>query len=322
MLLVAAVAAAFIAALTVAGDRHRKLVGNGVAALDAPAGAPRRLVHRDTGSAPSNVAVGEAGIWVLSQEDRTRRTHRPGDQGGGGVQDPRRAGRHRGGRGSGVARTRRRATAASSRASTRVTRGVTRSVRLRSGDYPGDIPFQNWNWAYPGIAVGAGAVWVINDDRDRVPDRSGGAARAIATIDVDAIHDRSGRRGRLVREAGDDLRAVVRIDPETNRAGRRRSGSARATCPRSPSPAGSILGVFGGGRGVSGESSRGRAGSRGRSTLGSAVTDVAAGAGGALGGQLPRAAPSRGSIRARTTWQIASLSAPCRRSLSAKARLG
>jgi ABC-type branched-subunit amino acid transport system substrate-binding protein/DNA-binding beta-propeller fold protein YncE len=214
VLLVAAVAAA-IAALT-GGGSDIEPAGNGVAALDAA--GDRVASFTATATAPSNVAVGEGGIWVLSQEDRT--VARIDSETKAVVKF-----RTRGvpvdiAAGAGAVWL---ATAqGDSRFVSRIdpsTGEVTRRTAVRSGDFAGDIPFQNWNWAYPGIAVGAGAVWVINDDRT-VSRIDPGSGRAIATIDVDATTIAAGEEG-VWFVSGDDLRSVGRIDPQTNRAGRR-----------------------------------------------------------------------------------------------------
>jgi ABC-type branched-subunit amino acid transport system substrate-binding protein/DNA-binding beta-propeller fold protein YncE len=215
VLLVAAMAAA-IAALT-GGGSDIEPVGNGVAALDAA--GDRVASFTATPTAPSNVAVGEGGIWVLSQDDRTVARIDPETK--AVVKEFRTRGVPvdiAAGAGAVWLATAQGDSRFVSRVDPR-TAEVTRRTAVRSGEFQGNLPFQNWNWAYPGIAVGAGAVWVINDDRtvSRLDPASG---RRVATIDVDATTIAAGEEG-VWFVSGDDLRSVGRIDPETNRAGRR-----------------------------------------------------------------------------------------------------
>jgi len=216
VLLAAAVAVA-IAALTGGGESEIEPVGNGIAAIGAADDGIASFT--ETPSAPSNVAVGEGAVWALSLDDRTItridpetravvktfRTQRPpGDIAAG-------AGALWLGTESGESDLLERLDPA--------TGDVTRRVRLPdNGVFPGDVPFQNWNWFFPRIAVGAGAVWVINPDRtvSRIDPASG---RRIATIDVDAVTIAAGEEG-VWFVNGDDTRSVTRIDPRANRPGR------------------------------------------------------------------------------------------------------
>jgi branched-chain amino acid transport system substrate-binding protein len=90
---------------------------------------------------------------------------------------------------------------------------ATRTVKLPATVQNGDLPFQNWG--FPQVAVGAGAVWAINDDRtvSRIDPDTG---RRVARIVVDAATIAAGREGVWFISA-DDTRAVTRIDPRTNR---------------------------------------------------------------------------------------------------------
>jgi branched-chain amino acid transport system substrate-binding protein len=94
---------------------------------------------------------------------------------------------------------------------------ATRTIKLSDTVDNGDLPFQNWG--FPQVAVGAGAVWAINDDRtiSRIDPDSG---RRVAKIVVDAATIAAGREGVWFISA-DDTRAVTRIDPSTNRVGQR-----------------------------------------------------------------------------------------------------
>ena len=94
---------------------------------------------------------------------------------------------------------------------------ITASVKLPEKVEAGDLPTQNRG--YPQIAIGAGAVWVVNEDRtvSRVDPETG--AR-VATILVDAATIAAGREGVWFVD-GDETQSVRRIDPETNRPGQR-----------------------------------------------------------------------------------------------------
>ncbi|HET9739999.1 MAG TPA: protein kinase, partial [Solirubrobacteraceae bacterium] len=183
---------------------------NGIAAIE---GAGTRLASfTGTDTPPSNVAVGEGGVWALSLEGRTvtridpatkkvvkrlRMRSVPSDiaVGGGAVW------------------------IASEDGLSRIdprTAEITRTVKLPDAGSQGDLPFSVWG--FPQIAVGAGAVWAINPDRtvSRIDPDTG---RREATIDVDAATIAAGEEGVwLIR--GDDTLAVTRIDPTTNRVGR------------------------------------------------------------------------------------------------------
>ena len=90
------------------------------------------------------------------------------------------------------------------------------TTKLPSGGvYPGDVPAQNWG--YPQLAVGAGAVWVINENRtvSRIDPATG---KHVATIKVDAVTLAAGREG-VWFVSGDETREVGSIDPRTNRVG-------------------------------------------------------------------------------------------------------
>ena len=219
-LLAVAVAAAAIAALTGDGGSEAAPVGNGVAALG---GADAQLASfTKTGTAPSNVAVGEGALWALSLEDRTvaridpetkrvakrfRMRDTPIDLAAGlgalwvmtgeevswrGVVD-----------------------GAVSRIDPE-TGAITRTAKLPDKGYQGDLSFLNWG--FPQIAVGAGAVWAINPDRtvSRIDAETG---KREATIDVDAATIAAGKEGVWFIDA-DDSFAVTPIDPSNNGVGR------------------------------------------------------------------------------------------------------
>jgi branched-chain amino acid transport system substrate-binding protein len=95
---------------------------------------------------------------------------------------------------------------------------ISSTTKLPSGGvYPGDVPAQNWG--YPQVAVGAGAVWVINENRtvSRIDPATG---RHVATIRVDAVTLAAGKEG-VWFVSGDETRAVGSIDLRTNRPGQK-----------------------------------------------------------------------------------------------------
>src|SRR5215211_358917 len=206
LLLLVATAAA-ITALGGGEDEEPAPQRNGVAAIDG--GGTQLASFTQTETPPGSLAVGEGAVWALGLEDSTlsridpetkkvakrfRLRHAPTDiavgagavwvKGGGTLAriDP----------DSGTA---------------------TRTVKLPYTVDNGDLPFQNWNFSR--VAVGAGAVWAINDDRtvSRIDPESG---RRVARIVVDAATIAAGREGVWFISA-DDTRAVTRIDPSTNR---------------------------------------------------------------------------------------------------------
>jgi ABC-type branched-subunit amino acid transport system substrate-binding protein/DNA-binding beta-propeller fold protein YncE len=217
LFLLAGTIAATIAALTGGGGSGIEPVGNGVAALAA--GDDGVVSFTEAATAPGNIAVGAGGIWVLSAEDRTVARIDPETR--AVVRKFRTQGVPvdlAAGAGALWLATEQGEKRFVSRVDPR-TGDVTRRSRLPEGSYPGDLPFQNWTWAYPTIAIGAGAVWVMNPDRtvSRLDPATG---RPVTTIDVDAATIAAGEEG-VWFISGDDPRSVVRIDPETNRAGRR-----------------------------------------------------------------------------------------------------
>jgi ABC-type branched-subunit amino acid transport system substrate-binding protein/streptogramin lyase len=207
-LLVAAAAA--IATLGGAGDEEPAPHRNGVGAIDG--GGTRLASFTQTGTPPGSLAVGEGAVWVLGLEDSTLSRIDP---------ETKRVVKR--------FRLRRAPTDVAAGAGAVWVKGdgrlaridpdtgeATRIVKLPdTGDYPGDLPFQNWG--FPQVAVGAGAVWAINDDRtvSRIDPDSG---RRVARIVVDAATVAAGKEG-VWFISGDDTRAVTRIDPSTNRVG-------------------------------------------------------------------------------------------------------
>jgi len=209
LLLLLAVVGAGTATLAGGEDEEPAPQSNGVAAID---GSGTQLASfTQTASPPSSLAVGAGGVWALGLEDSTlsridpetkklvkrfRLRHAPTDIAAG----------------AGAVWVKGEGTLA------RIdpdTGKATRTVKLPYTVDNGDLPFQNWG--FPQVAVGAGAVWAINDDRtiSRIDPDSG---RRVARIVVDAATIAAGREG-VWLISGDNTRAVTRIDPRTNRLG-------------------------------------------------------------------------------------------------------
>jgi ABC-type branched-subunit amino acid transport system substrate-binding protein/streptogramin lyase len=217
LLLTVAVVAAVLAMAGTDERSETEPVGNGVAAINGDGAELASFTTTD--APPSNVAVGEGGIWFLNLQDRT--VARIDPQTKVVVKKFRTQGTPRdiaAGAGALWLWTE----LGERHFISRVDPGtgeVTRRIGLPDKRFPGDVPFQNWTWGFPGIAIGAGAIWAINPDRtvSRLDPASG---RRIATIDVDATTIAAGEEG-VWFVNGDDPRSVVRIDQETNRAGRK-----------------------------------------------------------------------------------------------------
>ena len=104
-----------------------------------------------------------------------------------------------------------------------------------SGEYPGDVPAQNWGYPRGRRRRGRG----LGDQRGpRVSRIDPTTGRRVARIHVDAVTIAAGREG-VWFVSGDDTRAVGSIDPRTNRPGQKIKVGARI-CPRSPSAAAGV----------------------------------------------------------------------------------
>ena len=212
LVLVAAAAAA--AVITSSDDEPRSTVaqiGNGIAALAGSDASVSALI--ESGTAPSNVAVGEGAIWVLNTERAVVTRIDPATKRVTGTFKPRGFptdiaagegalwignGTRQGGNG----------TSRIDRVDPR-TYETTHRVKL-----PGGEAFANWG--LPGIVVGAGAVWAINPDGtiSRIDADTG---RRVANVDIEADG---------LAASGDEIwvldgQAAVRIDPRTNKPGQR-----------------------------------------------------------------------------------------------------
>ena len=222
LLLACAAAAAGIVALSAGGGGgHVEALGSGVAAIDSGTGRLASLTGAET--APSNVAVGEGAVWVLNTEDRSISRIDPKTKkvvkrfGIGGVPSDIAAGAGAlwVGKGGGPQNN---GTVSISRVDPRSNR-ITRTVRL-----PDTASGSKWpSVGFPGIAVGAGAVWAINPDQtiSRIDPKTGGR---VATVDAQASAIAAGDAGVWFVDA--DRPAVTQIDPRTNRVGQTISAGA------------------------------------------------------------------------------------------------
>ena len=209
LLLLVAAGAAAVATIGGGEDEEPPPQRNGIAAFES--GSPRLASFTETTTRPSSLAVGEGSLWALSLEGRTVSRIDPETK-------------------KVVKRFQTRSTptdiaagagAVWIRGGGRLDRvdpdsgRVTGSTKLAAEAEAGDLPFQNWG--FPLIAIGAGAVWVVNEDRtvSRFDPASG---KLVARIDVDAATIAAGPEGVWFVD-GDETRAVRRIDPRTNRLG-------------------------------------------------------------------------------------------------------
>jgi ABC-type branched-subunit amino acid transport system substrate-binding protein/DNA-binding beta-propeller fold protein YncE len=214
----AASAAVAVLALSSGGEAEPVPVDSGVAAID---GKGDVAAFVDTTTVPSNVAVGEGGVWFLTTQDQTvsridPRTRKvvstfemqgiPSDiaAGAGSVWVG-----TVGGRTEGVNTT------GSVSKIDPATGKVVRTVRL---------PAKGSGWAsvgYPGIAIGDGAVWAVNprDSISRIDPRSG---RVTGEVKAETGRIAGGKEGVWFVSGN----SVTRINARTNRPGQRiESGS-------------------------------------------------------------------------------------------------
>jgi Protein kinase domain/Periplasmic binding protein len=206
----AASVTAAVLALSSGGEAEAVPVESGVAAID---GKGDVAAFVDTTTVPSNVAVGEGGVWFLTTQDRTvsridPRTRKvvstfelqgiPSDiaVGAGSVWVGTVGGRTDVNTTGSIAKI------------DPATGKVVRTVRL---------PGKGSGWAsvgYPGIAIGDGAVWAVNpkDSISRVDPRSG---RVTGEVKVEAGRIAAGKEGVWVVNGN----SVTRINARTNRPG-------------------------------------------------------------------------------------------------------
>jgi ABC-type branched-subunit amino acid transport system substrate-binding protein len=225
LVLAAAGALAILGVGTGDGDRGEAPVGNGVAAIDPAGGELAAFI--ESGTAPSNLAVGEGAVWVLNTQNRTVSRVDPetkaviGRFETRGVPTDIAAGEgavwvgNGGGRGGGNS------TVSVSRVDPK-TSAITRTVKLP--DKTGGAFAPSFSWGFPEIAVGPGAVWARNPDLtvSRIDPETG---KLVATVDVEAGSIAAGRDGVWVLSDG----SVTRIDARTNRVGQRIRFGAQST---------------------------------------------------------------------------------------------
>jgi ABC-type branched-subunit amino acid transport system substrate-binding protein len=216
LIAVAAVAAVFASSPGEEGAAARAPAGNGVAVIEP--GSERIAAFVETAGAPSNVAVGDGAVWLLSGNDRTISRIDPKTKAiTGRIESPTVATDLAAGAGavwvgSGVG-------LGGNWTDTvyridRETSAITHTVRLPAGTTGGDRI--TINSGYPQMAVGAGAVWVTGGGGvARLNARSG---ELVAIVDADASRLAAGREGIWYISAY-NTGAVTSIDPRTNRTG-------------------------------------------------------------------------------------------------------
>jgi serine/threonine protein kinase/ABC-type branched-subunit amino acid transport system substrate-binding protein len=220
LLLLAVVATVALLALTGGDEGGAEPLGNGIAAIDPDGG--RVTSFTDSRTPPGNVAVGEGGVWILDNQNRSVSRIDPETRevtdtfGTTGVPSELAVGEgavwigNSGGRGG------TNTTVSVSRMDPR-SGDVTGTVRLRQSDGDeGVFPVAGT----PRIAVGAGAVWAVNPDGS-VSRIDPGSGRIVETIET--------KSGAWTIAAGDEgvwflgldgPSAVEKIDPRTNRVTR------------------------------------------------------------------------------------------------------
>jgi ABC-type branched-subunit amino acid transport system substrate-binding protein/DNA-binding beta-propeller fold protein YncE len=184
-------------------------IGNGIAALAGSDASVSALI--ESGTAPSNVAVGEGAVWVLNTERAVVTRIDPATKRVTGTFKPRGfptdlaagegalwIGNGAGRGGNGTSRI------------DRVdpeTHKTTHRLKLPGGE-------ASFNWGFRGIVVGDGAVWALNPDGtiSRIDPDTG---RRVAIVDIEAD---------ALAASGDEVwagvgQAAVRIDPQTNKPG-------------------------------------------------------------------------------------------------------
>jgi len=219
LLVLAAAGVAAIVALT-GGDGNARLapVGNGVAVI--PTGG-KVASFIESPNPPSNVAVGAGAVWVLNTQDRTVSRLDPDTRAvtgrfkTRGVPTDVAAGEGAlwVGNGGVAADLAGNFTVSISRIDPK-TGSITRTVKLP--DRAGGALTATFNWGFPDIAVGAGAVWALNPDHTvtRIDPDTG---KLVATIDVDADKIAAGTEGIWFLKGS----VVTQIDPRTNQVGQK-----------------------------------------------------------------------------------------------------
>jgi ABC-type branched-subunit amino acid transport system substrate-binding protein/streptogramin lyase len=201
------------AAITMVGDAEGEYVPpprNGIAAFD---GADAQLASfTETSTRPSSLAVGDGYLWSLGLDGKTLLRL---DAATRDVEKRFNLDRRAESIAAGAGAVWLDGDGELSRMDPRTGRISSITTLPSGGDYPGDVPAQNWG--YPSVAVGAGAVWVINENRSvsRIDPATG---RLLARIRVDALTIAAGREG-VWFVNGDETRTLGSINPRTNRPG-------------------------------------------------------------------------------------------------------
>ncbi|MET0810180.1 MAG: protein kinase [Thermoleophilaceae bacterium] len=205
--------AAGTAAITMVGDDAGEYVPpprNGIAAFDG--GDARLASFTETPTRPSSLAAGEGSLWALDLDGKTVLRVDPVTR---KIEKRFRLDRRAADIAAGAGAVWLKADGELSRMDPRTGAILSTTTLPSGGEYPGDVPAQNWG--YPQVAVGAGAVWVINENRtvSRVDPATG---KVVARIKVDAVTLAAGREG-VWFLSGDETREVGSIDPRSNQVG-------------------------------------------------------------------------------------------------------
>jgi ABC-type branched-subunit amino acid transport system substrate-binding protein/streptogramin lyase len=225
LLLGGSIVAGVVTLATGGADADATPVGNGIATIDA--GGDEVASFVETASAPSNIAVGEGAVWVLNTQKETISRIDPRTGAIAGTIESRRrptdiaagAGAVWVGNGSGRGGN---YTTSISRVDPETGR-VTNTVKLPNRS-AGSFYVPTANWGFPGIAVGAGAVWAINPD-GTVSHIDAHTGDLVATIDVAPEAIAAGKEGVWMLDGP----SVTPIDPRTNRIGQTMRFGAQAT---------------------------------------------------------------------------------------------
>jgi branched-chain amino acid transport system substrate-binding protein len=214
---VLAATAIAIVALTGGGDGESRLVGNAVAAIGT---GGRVGSYTEVGTNPTNVEVGEGSVWVLNADDQTVSRIDPATRrivktfGTGRTPSDIAVGE------GSVWIANAGGTQEFSDTISKVdpqSAVVTHTLRLAKPKT--DVPPSGVLPGVSQLAVGAGSLWAINPDYSiwRIDPATGGvAARIPVRAGTGIAADRS-----AVWFVGDDFASIRRIDPRTNRPGRR-----------------------------------------------------------------------------------------------------
>jgi outer membrane protein assembly factor BamB/predicted Ser/Thr protein kinase len=201
------------AVLALTGDEAEKSPppqADGIAAFEG--GDARLASFTETPVPPSSLAMGEGSLWALGLDGKTVMRLDPATR---RVEKRFRLNRRAANIAAGAGAVWLESDGRLRRMDPRTGTILSTTKLPSAGPYPGDVPAQNW--FYPAVAVGAGAVWAINQNRtvSRIDPATG---KRRATIQVDALTIAAGREG-VWFVNGDETRSIRSIDPRTNRPG-------------------------------------------------------------------------------------------------------